>query len=183
MQNLKELLIKSLNIVNNKEILIICSAFKISKNIYKFYTNNIFCPIALYLIGILYQYASLESRNDYESTMVVVKNRGVALEYASLELRNNYKIVIETVKNNGFALNYFSNILQNNYCIILTAIKTYEEHKKLGFTYQIEIPYKYTDKYKTIEKIKEILEIYCQINKFEYNNFAGDFDLLIKNEY
>jgi hypothetical protein len=65
----------------------------------------------------------------------------------------------------------------------LTAIKAYEERKKLDYTYLIEIPFKYIDKYKTIEKIKEVLEIYCETNKFKYNNFGGDFDLLIKNEF
>jgi hypothetical protein len=91
--------------------------------------------------------------------------------------------VIEAVKNIWNALKYCSNILQNNYFIILAAIKTYEEDKKQGFTYRIEIPSKYTDKYKRIEKIKKVLEIYYEINKFEYNNFGGDFGLLIKNEF
>jgi hypothetical protein len=39
------------------------------------------------------------------------------------------------------------------------------------------------NKYKRIETIKEVLEIYCETNKFEYNNFGGNFDLLIKNEF
>jgi hypothetical protein len=36
-----------------------------------------------------------------------------------------------------------------------------------------------------MEKIKEVLEIYCEVNKFEYKNFGGDFDLdlLIKIEF
>jgi hypothetical protein len=58
MQNLKELLIKSLNIVNNKEISIIYSAskdLKYQKYMYQFYTNNISHPMALYFIGIFYQ--------------------------------------------------------------------------------------------------------------------------------
>jgi hypothetical protein len=38
------------------------------------------------------------------------------------------------------------------------------------------------DKYKTIEKIKQVFQIYCETNKFKYNNFGGDFNLLIKNE-
>jgi hypothetical protein len=55
--------------------------------------------------------------------------------------------------------------------------------KNWGCEYSIEIPFKYTDKYKRIEKIKEVLEIYCEVNKFVYNNFGNDFDLLIKNEF
>jgi hypothetical protein len=60
---------------------------------------------------------------------------------------------MEAVKNDGYALKYCSNIQQNNYFIILTAIKTYEEHKKRGCEYLIEIPFKYINKYKRIEKI------------------------------
>jgi hypothetical protein len=72
---------------------------------------------------------------------------------------------MEAVKNDGNALKYCSNILQNNYFIIFAAIKTYEEEKKTGYEYFIEIPFKYKNKYKSIEKLKQVLEIYCQINK------------------
>jgi hypothetical protein len=133
--------------------------------------------------GLSLQHTSTNLQNNYKIVIEAVKNSGYALQYASLELRNNYKIVIEAVKNSGKALKYCSNIQQNNYFIILTAIKTYEEDKKRGYACSIEIPFKYINKYKRIEKIKEVLEIYCEINKFEYNNFSGDFDLLIKNEF
>jgi hypothetical protein len=43
----------------------------------------------------------------------------------------------------------------------------------------IRLKYLILVKYKTIKKIKEVLEIYCETNKFKYNNF----DLLIKNEF
>jgi hypothetical protein len=60
--------------------------------------------------------------------------------------------------------------------------KTYE-YDKNGSEYLIEIPLKYINKYKRIEKIKEVFKIYCVINKFLYNNFSYDFNLLIKNEF
>jgi hypothetical protein len=126
------------------------------------------------------RYASLELQNNYKIAIEAVKSCRWSLKYTSLELRNNYGIVMEAVKNSG--LKYCSNILQNNYFIIFAAIKTCEEENKQGYVYLIEIPFKYTNKYKTIEKIKELLEIYCETNKFKYDNFGGDFDLLIKYE-
>jgi hypothetical protein len=65
----------------------------------------------------------------------------------------------------------------------LTAIKRYKEETKQDYQYTMKVPFKYIDKYKRIEKIKEVLEIYCETSKFKYNNFGGDFDLLIKNKF
>jgi hypothetical protein len=45
---------------------------------------------------------------------------------------------------------------------------------KCDFTYGIEIPFEYTDKY------KRSIRIYCKTNKFKYNNFGGDLAFINK---
>ena len=118
--------------------------------------------------------------HNYVFVLKRVKNDGRYLFYSSNELKNNYNIVSEAIKKNVHSFVYASDKLKNNYELIHLSIKISKEKNKIQkiIKYIPIIPKELSDKYKSIDKIYSIFEIY--VNKG--NNlkiYKNDFDLLI----
>lgn len=113
--------------------------------------------------------------------MLAIKYYGGSLEYASNEIKNNKNISIIAIRNDIESIKYMSDNLKNNIEIIYNFLNYYgylAHHKYIEITRYI--PQIYFDKHKILKKIKQIINLYFQYEKFMCNKYNGEFDLFIK---
>jgi TPR repeat protein len=182
MEKLDEILIKSLNIKNNKEIDYLLDKIKDVKYqqyIYNFYINNILESMALFFIGVFYDYGHFVEKNYKIALEYYKKSTDLDNSYAFNNIGNlychgyfveqNYKIALEYYQksadlSNSHAFNNIGNLYCHGYGInqdYKIGLEYYQKSANLNNSYAFyNIGTLYENRCSIDKKYKIALEYY-----------------------